>query len=319
MKFESLAFYAKKYAIVSILLFIIIIAALNSERFLSVSNLSNIVLQSSSIGVMCIGATFLIINGHRDLSVGMVMGLAANLVIGLQLSIGYLGILAALAAGLAIGLVNGLFVAKGGLNSFIVTMATMLGTRSLIYLYTKEQALVGRIPEFAQYGKGSFLGVPYLIWTFLALLIVGQLLLRYSVHGRNTYAVGGNKEAAGNAGINVLRTTVANFMICSLGGVIGGVMTAARMNSAISELGLSGNEHFMVIVMVSLGGTKMSGGYGNMLYTFCGIMTMGVIQNILNLLNVHAYYATMITGIMLILVLLLDKVLKPATQRQRQL
>ena len=316
MNTGDVLFYLKKNAIIPILAALFVASSIMARGFLTVSNIVNIVLQSSVIGVMCVGATFLIINGYRDLSVGMVMGLVANLTVGLQPVCGLWSALIGLLAAAVIGLVNAFLVTKAGLDTFIATMATMLGTRSLIYIYTQEKALFVTVPEFAAFGRGTFLSVPYLVWIFIVLLIVGELVLRFTVHGRNTFAAGGNKEAAHNAGINVTRTTTINFVICALGGALGGIMTAARMNSAIPELGFSGNEHFMVIVMVALGGTKMSGGYGNMLFTFGGVLTVGVIQNILNHLNVNVYYATMTTGLMLIVVLILDKAIKPAFQKK---
>lgn len=314
MIWNKVAFVLKKYTIISIFLTFFVLFSITTKEFFSVSNFLNILLQSSTLGVMCVGATFVMINGYRDLSVGMVMGLAANLTIGLQARCGMFGILVAVIAGVVIGLINGYLVAKVKINSFIATLATMLGVRSITYMYTKEQAQVNTIPWFSEFGAGNFLGVPNLVWIFIGLVFLGELVLRKTVHGRNTYAVGGNAEAANNAGINVERTTIINFVICSLGGVLGGILTAARMNAAIPELGWP-NAHFMVIVMVVLGGTKLSGGYGNMLFTLGGVLTIGILQNMLNLQSVHTYLTTLFTGVTLILVLYLDKVIRPAVQK----
>jgi ribose transport system permease protein len=316
MILNNLFYTLKKFTIIPIFLAFFIIFSLTTPRFFSVDNILNILLQSSTLGVLCVGATFVMINGYRDLSVGMVMGLSANLVIGLQPTLGYWGIIVAMLAGVAIGLINGFLVAKVKINSFIATLATMVGVRSLTYIYTQEQARVGVISSFAEFGAGKVLGIPNLGWVFLVLLIIGEIILRNTTHGRNTYASGGNAEAANNAGINVDRTTIINFVICSLGGVIGGVLAAARMNSAIPELGWP-DAHFVVIVMVALGGTKLSGGYGNMFFTLGGVFTVGILQNMLNLQSVQAYLTTLITGIMLIVVLYLDKVIKPVVQRSR--
>lgn len=315
MSGKKVLYHLKKNAIISILAALILVAAVTTKGFFTASNLLNIVLQSAPLGVICVGATFLMINGYRDLSVGMVMGLVANLTVGLQPTMGLWGMLVGVAIAAVIGLVNGLLVAKAGLDTFVVTMATMLITRSLIYIYTREQAFMGTVPVFSLFGTSLFLGIPTLVWIFLLCLVLGELILRYTAHGRNTYATGGNREAAANAGINTLRTSVINFVICSMCGALGGILTAARMNAAIPELGFSGNEHFMVIVMVALGGTKMAGGYGNMLFTFGGAMTISIVQNVLNHLNVNVYLANMTTGVMLILVLIMDKMIKPVAQK----
>lgn len=315
MKWNNISFILRKYTVWLILSTLFILFSISTKGFFSVSNIFNILLQSSVLGVMCVAATFLMINGHRDLSVGMVMGLSAGLIVGLQPKFGMLGIVAAIIAGTVIGLINGLLVAKVHINSFIATLATMLGVHSLIYIYTKEQAQIGTNASFGEFGAGSTLGIPNLVLIFFGIVIIGEIVLRKTMHGRNTYAVGGNAEAANNAGINVTKTTMINFVICSLGGVLGGFLMAARMNSAVPQLGWP-DTHFLVIVMVALGGTKLSGGSGNVLFTMGGVLTMGMIQNFLNLRNVNSYIATLLTGIILILVLYMDKVLKPVIQKR---
>ena len=315
MSKDKLLFWAKKYTILIIMAVFFLIFSISTKGFLSKSNLMNILLQQSPIGVMCVAATFVIINGYRDLSVGMAMGLSACLTVGLQEKLGVFGMLVALLACAIIGIINGFLVAKLEINSFIATLAMMLGTRSITYMYTNEMVQTGKLLWFAEFGAGELLGVPNLIWVFLSCVIIGELVLRNTLHGRLTYAVGGNPEAAKNAGINVLRTTMINFVVVSLGGALGGILTAARMNAGLPELGWP-NTHFLVIVMVVLGGTKLSGGYGNVLYTLGGVITYGMIQNFLTLNNVHTFLTQMLTGVILILVLCMDKVLQPTLQKR---
>jgi ribose transport system permease protein len=310
-----MVYFSKKYTIVVIFFTLFFLFSITTKQFFTIRNLLNILEQSSTLGVICVGATFVMINGYRDLSVGMVMGLAANLAIGLQKDFGMFGILFAIAAGVIVGLLNGYLVAKVKMNSFIVTLATMLGVRSITYIYTRENAVVNTIPWVAEFAAGKLLGIPNLAWIFLILIIIGELVLNFTIHGRNTYAAGGNAEAANYAGIDVDKTTITNFVICSLAAVLGGILTAARMNSAIPELGWP-SAHFMVIVMIVLGGTKMSGGYGKMFFTLGGVLTIGMLQNFLNLQNVHTYLTTLFTGITLIIVLYLDKVIKPPFQKK---
>ncbi len=308
--------FLRRYTILAILVGMLIVCSLISPRFFSLGNFHNILTQAAPMGVICVGATFLMISGYRDLSVGMVMGLSAALTMGLQPLLGIFSIFAGMLAGVLVGLINGLLVSYGGMHTFVVTMATMQGVRSLTYIYTQEKSIVGIIPEFASFGAGDFLGISNLLWVFLIAIVVMELVLRLTRHGKDTYAVGGNKDAAFNAGINVHRTVVTNFIICSLAGSIGGILYAARANSTTATLGWP-DSHFLVMVMVVLGGTKLSGGYGNELFTFGGVFVYYILQNVMNMLNVNTYYATLSTGILLIIVLLLDKLINPISAFKR--
>jgi Ribose/xylose/arabinose/galactoside ABC-type transport systems, permease components len=307
---------ARRYSIIFILAVLLIISSVISSRFFSWSNIINILTQASPLGIICIGATFLMISGYRDLSVGMVMGLSAALTMGLQPILGIWSFVVGVIAGIAVGLINGFLVSTVGIHTFVVTLAMMQGVRSLTYIYTKEAPIVGSVPSFAELGKGSFLGLPNILWIFLVYLIFMELVLKYTRHGKNTYAVGGNMEAAFNAGIPVRKTVMINFVICSVSGAFGGILNAARANSTTATLGWP-NTHFLVMVMIVLGGTKLAGGYGNELFTLGGIFVYYTLQNIMNMLNVHTYFATMFTGILLIVVLILDKVIKPTAEYKR--
>lgn len=312
----QLVMILRRYTILAILLGMLVICSLISDKFLSLSNFRNVLTQAAPLGIVCVGATFLMISGYRDLSVGMVMGLSAALTMGLQPVLGIFSIFAGLAAGAIVGLINGFFVSYLGMHTFVVTMAMMQGVRSLTYIYTQEKPIVGTIPAFANFGSGTFLGISYLLWMFLIAIGVMEFILRATRHGKNTYAVGGNKEAAFNAGINVHKTVITNFVICSVAGALGGIFYAARGNSTTATLGWP-DSHFLVIVMVVLGGTKLSGGYGNELFTFGGVFVYYTLQNVMNMLNINAYYATLSTGVLLIVVLLLDKMINPIRAYRR--
>ena len=150
--------FLRRYTILAILVGMLIVCSLISPRFFSLGNFHNILTQAAPMGVICVGATFLMISGYRDLSVGMVMGLSAALTMGLQPLLGIFSIFAGMLAGVLVGLINGLLVSYGGMHTFVVTMATMQGVRSLTYIYTQEKSIVGIIPEFASFGAGDFLG-----------------------------------------------------------------------------------------------------------------------------------------------------------------
>lgn len=295
----------KKQPIWLILIAMVFLSSVFIQGFFSWGNFRNLILQSSVDGMLALGMTFLMINGYFDLSVGTVMGFTAALAIGLQPYGIITAVIVALLAGVVIGSINGFLVAKAKINAFIVTLGSFIGVRGLIYIYTGESALVGEIMEFGFFGSSSFLGIPTLFVIMIVLMGIAEFVLRKTPHGRYTYAIGGNIEAAENAGIPVDRTIWLNFILCSLTAAIGGVLLASRLNAATPGLGWP-DTNLMTIAVVVLGGTSLAGGLGNITRTLGGLFTFGVLYNILNILGVQSYYNTLITGIVLILVVYVD-------------
>ncbi|HKK48299.1 MAG TPA: ribose ABC transporter permease, partial [Alkalispirochaeta sp.] len=179
---------------------------------------------------------------------------------------------------------------------------------------TGENALVGQNYDFFDFGASRVLGVPTLFLIMLAFAIIGEFGLRRTAHGRRTYAIGGNVEAAENAGIPVHRTVFLNFVLCGATAAIGGVLLAARLNAATPGLGWP-DTNLMTIATVVLGGTSLTGGSGSVTRTLGGLLTLGVLYNVLNLFNVQSYYNLLLTGLVLILVVYVDSSLK--TKRQQ--
>ncbi len=276
-----------------------------SPHFLTVQNLTNILLQSSIIGFMAIGMTYIMINGNIDLSVGATMALAAVLVIGLQPFGLVFAIVISLLAGMAVGALNGWFVTKVGINAFVVTLGAMIGVRGLVFVYTGEQSLVGENFTFADLGASYIGPLPLIVVIFLVTVFLGEWVLRNTPHGRNAFAVGGNYEAAVNAGIKVKKHILINFIVIGFAAALAGIVLASRMNAATPTLGME--YELWVITAVVLGGTKLTGGYGSVLRTFGGILIIGILRNGMNLLNVQAYYVLLIMGLILITVVFIDK------------
>ncbi len=308
--------FFKKKPIWAILLLLVVIITILAPEFIRRRNLLNILLQSSVNGVMAVGMTYLMINGFFDLSVGTVMGFSAALAVGLQPLGIFPAVIIALLAGAGIGAVNGFLVARAKINAFVVTLGSFIGVRGLIYIYTKEDALIGERMVFSDFGSSSVLGIPTLFIIMLVIAVIAEFVLRKTPHGRNTYAVGGNYEAAENAGIRVNRTVMVNFILCSLAAAVGGVLLASRMNAATPGLGWP-DQNLMIIATVVLGGTSLNGGYGSIVHTMGGVLTIGVIQNALNLLNVQSYYNMLLMGIILILVVFADSRFKQARNALR--
>lgn len=301
--------FIKKQSIWIILLTSIIFFGAMQANFLTLRNFQNIFLQISINGLMAIGMTYLIINGEIDLSVGMIYALCAAVVIGFQ-PLGIIpSVLIALATGMVIGAINGVFVAKAEINSFIVTLAAMIGVRGLLFVYTGERAILGTELSFTYLASTriGFFPLPTLI--FLVFLAVGEYVLRNTSHGRNAYAIGGNQDAAEKAGIAVKKHLIINFMLSGAMAATAGIIAASRMNTATPTLGRM--NHLWVIIAVVLGGTNLKGGYGNLVRTLGGILVIGILDNGLNLMGVHTFYNMLFMGTILILVIFIGKKFEP--------
>lgn len=301
--------FLERNTVVPILVVIVVLAAIFVPDFLTVRNLLNVLNQNAIKGIMAIGMTFVIINGYFDMSLCTLISLTAALSCGLQASLGLVpAILISLLVGIVVGAINGFLVAKAGINAFVVTLALMLGCRSLSYLYSQEQSILATDPVFIEIGLGRIGNLTYISILFIVMLCLAHYVLRYTSHGRNTYATGGNANAAFNAGIPVTRTTFINFVICGFTGALGGVLYAAQSGASSPPLGWP-DMHMLVIAAVVLGGSKLTGGFGNIWYTCGGVLILGIVSNVMNLLNVQTYVSTLVTGLIMIGVLYLDKVL----------
>ncbi|NLD51090.1 MAG: ABC transporter permease [Clostridiaceae bacterium] len=276
-----------------------------SPDFLSMGNLTNFLSGASILFALAIGMTFLIINGNFDLSVGAILAFCAALVIGTEEHSIAFSFIVAMIAGILLGLLNGLLVAKVGINAFIVTLAGMIGYRSLTYIYTNETSIIGTRDALTVFGTGSVGPIPYITIVCFVMLIIAFIVLKYTAHGRDTYAVGGNIEAARDAGIKVSKNLIINFVIMGFCAAIAGILFAAKINCSVPWVG--DDYIMMAIAAVVLGGTKLAGGSGGIIQTFFGVIAIQLISNGLNLLYLPAKYSTLILGLVLILILYVDK------------
>ncbi|RTQ98908.1 ABC transporter permease [Halomonas nitroreducens] len=276
-----------------------------SDYFLSVGNLTNILVQTSTIGLIALGMTYVMINGNIDLSVGATLGLAASLSVGLQDHGLAVAVLAAITAGVVLGALNGLLVWKTGVNAFIVTLGAMIGVRGLIFVYTEEQSFYASNFAFSDFGASTIGPIPVLAIIFLACTLVMHLVLKKTGHGRNTFAVGGNPEAALDAGIRIGRNMMINFMIVGFFAALAGVLLATQMGASTPNLGR--DYELWTITAVVLGGTKLTGGFGSITGTLGGVLAIGILRNGMNMMQVPAFYVLVILGVILISVLIIDQ------------
>lgn len=305
---------------------VFIFFSLMTEDFFSLGNFQNILVQTSTLGLIALGMTLVMINGNIDLSVGAVVALAASLTVDIMgwpvfESWGNLQILPAVIAGLGAGVLlgafNGLIVWKTGVDAFIVTLGAMLGVRGLVFVYTGEQSFFAMNFAYADFGASSFLGLPTLAWIFLVFTVLVHIVLSRTVHGANTYAVGDNREAAVNAGIRVGPHMMINFMIVGFFAALAGITLSTQMGASTPNLGR--DYELWVITATVLGGTKLTGGAGNIIGTFGGVLAIGILRNGMNLMQVPAFYVLVILGAILIAVLFLDKQLNRQGEEELRL
>ena len=291
-----------------ILIVLLVIAALSSPAFLTGTNITNLLLQMSIIGVVVMAELIIVLTGGIDISVGSVLGLAAVLCAGLfgGFSV-WFALLVALIIGGIIGVVNGWLVSFRGLEPFIVTLGMLALARGLVYAYGQGIPITPKAADtFAQIGQTTVLGIPVLtlIWIVVVLLIA--FLLRRTVWGRRVYAIGSNKEAARSSGIPVRATLWSVYILGGLLVGLGGWMFVCRFGSATA---LAGNlMELEAIAAVVIGGAALSGGRGTVFGAVIGTIIFQVIANLLSLLNVSTFLQDAFRGALILVAVTLATV-----------
>lgn len=303
---RNLGLTVARYSTVLILVGLVLMFSVASGRFLSVGNLLNVVEQSSLLGIVAIGVTFTIISGGIDLSVGSLVAFCGALAAGFMARAGLPlapALVLAVLAGAGLGLVNGFFIVKGGLQPFVATLAMMAIGRGLTLIYTQGRPISGMGDSFT--ALGSSIGpVPVPALIFVAVFIISHIVLQRTPFGAYLYAVGGNEETARLAGIRVQLIKVASYVVSGSLAAVGGIVLAARLWSAQPQAA-SGLE-LQAIAATVLGGASLMGGAGTTVGTFAGALIMGVLANGLNLVGVSSYIQQVITGAIFILAVMLD-------------
>jgi ribose transport system permease protein len=280
---------------------------LASDEFLTGDNLANLARQVAIFGIIAVGQLLVILTAGIDLSVGSVLGLsgcvtAQLLVDGTPIPI---AILAGLAVGVVLGLVNGSLVAYGKLPPFIVTLG-MLGIARGIVLVLTDASTVQPLPDaFGNIANGDFLGLPNLLWMFAVVVVITAFVLRRTVFGRYIYAIGSNPESARLAGVPVTRVLVAVYAIAGLLAAVGGVLFMSRLNAGIPTAG-TGYELNAIAACV-IGGASLFGAKGGAFGAAAGALIVATLNNGGNLLAVNAFYLQIIIGALILAAVAFDQ------------
>ena len=293
-----------------ILLHICLFAPFLSGSFLNISILFNVFKQVTVAGIIGCGMTFVILTGGIDLSVGSILVLSGVMASGVLASTGnvFLAAITAVTIGAVCGAVNGLFISQCGIPPFIATLGTMTLLRGCVLIYTKGSPIPVKSDAYKFIGKGSVLGVPVPVIILILLFLAAHYILTQTRFGRSIYALGGNREAARLSGILVKRTEWTAYIMNGLLSGIAAIVLTARLGSAQSTSG-QGIE-MDAIAAVILGGTSLSGGTGFVLPTVVGAMIMGIIDNILTLMNVNPHATSIVKGAVVLIAVLVDKKVK---------
>ena len=293
-----------------LLVFVVVVIAayIIAPQFMSKDNMISLGLQVSSIGVVSCTMLFCLAAGDFDLSVGSTFALGGMVGVTIGNSTGSLlfGALGALATGAVVGLINGVVVAKFKINALITTLATMQIVRGLTNILGHGTPQTAAKPGFDFLGNQAYLSIPLPIWIMILSFIVFGVLLNRTVFGRNTLAIGGNKEAALLAGIQVDRTKIAIFALSGMAAAFSGIVAASRLVVASNNAGEK--LELQAISACVLGGVSLSGGIGTMSGTVVGVLIMGIVENVMRLKSIDAFYQLVVTGTILLLAVLFDKV-----------
>ena len=286
----------------------------SSTTFIDLDNLLLLLKQSAPIGIIAVGMTIVMVNGNIDLSVGAIYALCGIVMLD---SMGWpmmeamgdgaipLAWIIALVTGCVLGLINGLVVWKTGVDAFIVTLGAMLGYRGLVFMYNGEQPtshLNWTMVDMAEWGIFG-LQTPALV--LLAVVIVFWLVMTRSVHGRNAYAIGDNREAAVNAGIRVGPHMLINFVVIGFLAALSAVVFYSGSGSVNPNDGML--FELWAITAVVLGGTKLTGGKGSIIGTLGGVIAIQLLRRGLNHIGADTETVNIVIGTILIVVLLLDR------------
>lgn len=302
------ALFEKLIPFVGLILLVVIISVLN-PAFLDLSNLLNLLRQVSINGLIAFGMTFVILTGGIDLSVGSILALSSAF-IALMITSGIdpiIAIIIGVLAGAVLGMLNGLFVAKGNMAPFIVTLATMTIFRGITLVITDGNPItnLGDNYLFQLFGKGYLLAIPVPAVTMTIVFIVLFIILHKTTFGRHTYAIGGNEVAAKISGIKVNRVKVLIYGISGFMAALAGAILTSRLNSAQPTAGTA--YELDAIAAVVLGGTSLTGGKGRIVGTLIGVLIIGVLNNGLNLLGVSAFYQQVVKGVVILIAVLIDR------------
>jgi len=288
-----------------VLVLLFVAAGAISPHFMTIRNLLNVSRQVAADGIISVGMTLAILIGGIDLSVGSVIGLSAVLLAKYQ-QLGVLALLIALGSGAGVGLLNGFFISRWKMPPFVVTLAMMIAIRGTAR-YALESHPIEGVPPLATYlGRGQVGPIPTSALVLMLIAFLTWVFLVKTRIGRHVFAVGGNEESARLAGIDVSLVKTVVYVLSGMMAAVSGIIIGGHLNVGDPVQG-TGSE-LDAIAAVAVGGTSLQGGRGGVGSTIVGLLIVGMVNNLLNLLNVAGYTQRIIIGIMIIIAIAIQRI-----------
>jgi ribose transport system permease protein len=306
----------RNYSVVVVFFVILGICGLAAPRFLTPGNLLSILRNTSIVGSIALGMTFVIIAGGIDLSSGPVFATAGAVLIFLQRMKNpdgspvlplFVAILACAAVAMAFGFLNGIVITKAKLPPFIVTLAVGIIARSVTMYICRGATIMGNnIPQFNRIGSGSIFSIPIPFIVVIVMAILFHILLTRTKFGTYVFAAGGNENAARYSGIKVDRIRIITYMLVGLCTGIASTMEMSRMVAVAAAT--SGSQYeFEAITAVIVGGTALEGGRGRLIGTIVGFIILGIVNNMMIMLNISPYLSGAVKGAVILFAVLLQR------------
>jgi inositol transport system permease protein len=300
----------RKNGIFLILVLLFLLSSIFVRGFFSPVNLTNVLRQITVVTIIALGATFVIILGHINVSYGSCVALIGCLACKVMVSSGSLPLALAsgFALGLFIGIVNGTLITKFGIPAFVMTLAVTTIARGVVLLFTSARPVTGMAPEFKFIGQGSLGIIPVSVLIMAVLFIISWVMLNKTAFGRHLFATGGNEQAALASGVKTKSIVRKAFLFDGFMTAVAGIVMMSRLNSGQPASGIG--YEFDAITAVVVGGTSLAGGSGSVVGTIIGAVIVGILNNCLNLLNVNTYVQQITKGMIILIAVIVDMMSK---------
>lgn len=293
----------REYGVVIGFILLCVLISFATPAFASQRNIMNLLRQSSIVGIIATGMTFVIISGNFDISVGTIAALSGAVTMKLITMDGGFSALPAVAIAILIcavvGVINGIAVAKVHIPSLIATMATISILKGTMLMFTGGYPITATVPRLDKLGNGYLIGIPIPVIVFVAVVLIAFIVLTKTRFGRYVYSVGGNEDASKLNGIDVDSHKIKVFVINAVLAGLAGIVLVGRMGTA--SLAAGAGYDMDAIASVVIGGTSVSGGSGSVLKTVIGVLLMSVINNSFNLLGVDMYFQYIFKGLIILI------------------
>lgn len=286
----------------AVAIYVAVVLAVGQTRFLSAENLVGVLGRSIALAITAIGQTFVILVASIDLSVAALISacaVLASVVMAGDPAMMVPAILAALALGAVVGLVNGLVITRLEVNPLIATLGMAFIIQGCLSAFVSNFA--GSVPrEFQFFAYGTVGGLPFSLIFTAGLVVLSWFVLRFTRFGSNIYSVGGNRDAARFAGIKTARVIVGAHVVCSLCAATAGLYLASRLRSGAPWIGREGMYDLESIAVVVIGGTLLAGGRGGVWGTVAGVLIFSLIDSLFNIVGMDAFAKQVLRGVIII-------------------